>query len=62
MNDTKYIEEIKTPGNLDVVFISRDSGKRLVRSFQSPYLAKQFANKVRHSKKLTLVSYPNERW
>lgn len=56
--ETKYVEET-TPGNLDVVFISRDSGKRLVRKFNSPYLANQFANKVRHSKKLRLVSYPN---
>ena len=56
--ETKYIEET-APGNLDVVFISMESGKRLVRKFNSPYLAKQFANKVRHSKKLRLVSYPN---
>lgn len=46
-------------GNLDVIFIVRDSGRTLVRKFDSPYLARVFVNKVRRSKKMQLVSYPN---
>ena len=56
--ETLYIEETPYVGENDVVFITRDSGRKLVRNFDSPYLAMQFANKVKRSKKLVLVSCP----
>lgn len=41
-----------------VTFINLESGARLVRDFESPFLARRFANKVGHSRKLRLVSWP----
>ena len=57
--ETKYIEEVPYIRENDVVFISRDSGRKLVRNFDSPYLAGQFVNKLKRSKRCILVSYPN---
>ena len=56
--ETKYIEEVPNVGAFDVVFISKDSGRKLVRNFDSPYLAKKFVDKLRYSKRCILVSYP----
>lgn len=42
-----------------VKFIDNKSNKCLIRGFPSPFLAERFANKVRHSKDLTFVSYIN---
>lgn len=56
--DTRYFEDAGALGCFDVVFIARDSGRKLVKSFESPYLARKFVEKVRRSKKCTLVSYP----
>lgn len=39
-----------------VTFIVNESGVRVTKDFSSPYFANRFANKVKHSKKLTLVS------
>lgn len=56
--ETKYAEET-SPGFYDVVFIANDSGRRLVRNFNSPWAAMKFVNKLKHSKRATLVSYPD---
>lgn len=58
MEKAKYIEDVLCLNDNDVVFIEKKSGRKLVRKFTSPYLAKQFVNKVKHSTKLILVSYP----
>lgn len=42
-----------------VVFVVNSTCKKLIRSFDSEYLAKQFVDKVKRSKNLTLISYPN---
>lgn len=57
--EAKYIEEVPYPGFNDVVFIANDTGRKLVRQFTSPYHARKFVNKLKHSKRCTLVSYPN---
>ncbi len=59
MNEAKYIEEVPFPGFNDVVFIANNSGRKLVRQFDSPYTARKFVNKLKHSKRCTLVSYPD---
>lgn len=41
-----------------VVYIVNASRRRLYRDFASPYLAHLFVNKLRHSDKCTLVSWP----
>lgn len=47
------------PGSgYEVVFMDNTTGKRLARFFSSLYLAQKFANKLRFSKKCTLISYP----
>lgn len=51
---TKYEDE-NTTGNIRVVFLNSD-GIRLVRGFESDYLAQKFIRKINRSKKTTLVS------
>lgn len=46
-------------GYYQVVFIVRETGQRLTRGFDSPYLARKFVNKLKHSRRCILVSYPN---
>ena len=47
-------------GYYKVTFIVKDGdGTKLTRGFDSPYLAKKFINKLKHSKRCLLVSYPN---
>ena len=58
MSQAEYIEDVTFLGDNDVVFIEKKSGRKLVRRFSSPYLAKEFVRKLRHSKKCLLVSYP----
>lgn len=43
---------------MKVEYIVNDSGTRLIKTFESPYLCRKFVEKVRRSKKLTLVSWP----
>ena len=54
----KYVEDVPYVGINDVVFIANDSGRKLVRQFNSPYQARAFVNKLKRSKRCTLVSYP----
>ena len=46
-------------GFYEVVFIDNSTGEKLSRKFWSLYQAEVFVNKLRHSRKLTLLSYPN---
>lgn len=45
-------------GYYKVKFIVLESGAEVTKGFDSPYLARKFVNKLRHSKKCRLVSYP----
>lgn len=58
MTQIEYAESHKPVGDLDVVYIVRKTGVKLVRHFTSPYLAKKFVNKVKRGKACVLVSYP----
>ena len=46
------------PYYYNVSFIINATGVKLTKSFESPYNARQFVNKLKHSKRCTLVSYP----
>ena len=46
------------PYYYNVRFIINATGVRLTKSFESPYNARQFVNKLKHSRRCTLVSYP----
>lgn len=54
---TYYENDRSAPSGYRVVF-SNKQNTRLVRVFSSPFLARKFVNKLRHSKKCTLLSYP----
>lgn len=41
-----------------VTFLVIESNTRVSKGFDSAYKCKNFVNKVRHSKKLRLLSYP----
>lgn len=56
---TYYSREIQSlPGKFNVTFLVNASREKLIRSFDSPYQARAFVNKLRHSKRCTLISYP----
>lgn len=42
-----------------VVFLVKESGAVVEKIFDSPYLCRKFVNKLRHSKRCRLISYPN---
>lgn len=46
------------PFYYNVCFIIKETGAKLVKSFESEHMAYQFVNKLRHSKRCALVSYP----
>lgn len=50
-------KEPKIPGYYKVTFLVHDSNKMVTRDFDSRYKMELFLNKVRHSNKLSLVSY-----
>lgn len=43
---------------LEVIFLVVKSGERVSRVFTSEYECRIFVNKLRHSKKCQLISYP----
>lgn len=43
---------------LTVVYAIKATGTRLEKEFDSPYLCQKFVNKLKHSKKAVLISYP----
>lgn len=56
--ETHYADaDVYGAGYYEVKFLNAE-GVALVRYFDSPYLARKFINKVKRSKKLTLISYP----
>ena len=44
---------------LRVVFLVIESGARVEKVFDSEYLCRKFVNKLRHSKRCKLISYPS---
>lgn len=46
------------PYEYNVTFIVGETGKKLIRSFESELMAYQFTNKLRYSKRCILVSSP----
>lgn len=46
------------PYDYNVTYIVKESGVKLIRSFESEFMAYQFTNKLRHSKRCVLVSSP----
>ena len=59
-SDTLYAEECDYIGDNDVVFLN-ESGRKLVRKFDSPRLAWNFVNRVKRNKKLVLCCEPARR-
>lgn len=53
-----YASERKNIGNYVVTFVVKATGQKLNRGFDSEYAARQFVNKLKHSSKCTLTSYP----
>lgn len=43
---------------MTVVFLN-ERGSRVAKSFDSAYRCRKFVTKLKHSKRCTLVSYPN---
>lgn len=43
---------------LKVTFIVNESGLRVTKEFDSEWMCRKFLNKVKHSKRVVLVSYP----
>ena len=58
MNDIARVSDDTTEGFYKVRFIINATNEYLVRGFDSPYLASKFVNKLKHSKRCTLVSCP----
>lgn len=42
----------------NVVFIN-ENGEKVTKRFDSPVPCRKFVNKLKHSKRCTLISYPN---
>ena len=57
-NKAYYTGSDDGSGHYKVVFVNNSTKARLVRSFDSPYLARKFVNKLKHSTRCTLVSSP----
>ncbi len=57
MEITYYAGE-ETKFRYNVTYVVRKTGEVLVKSFDSPYLANKFANKIRHSKRCALLTSP----
>lgn len=59
MTETRYAGRADTSsGYYQVTFLVNATKERLTRSFDSPYFARQFVNKLRHSRRCTLISCP----
>lgn len=53
-----YADNIKPGGYYKVSFTVNASGERVIKDFDSEYMARNFVNKIRRSKRCTLISYP----
>lgn len=47
-----------SPGFYKVTYLVNETNTRLTRSFDSEYLARKFVNKLKFSKRCTLLSCP----
>ena len=43
----------------EVMYVVKETGALVTKTFDSPYLARKFVNKLKHSKECELVWYPN---
>lgn len=57
MENVGYTGIEHVSGAYKVTFLVNESNTKLTRGFDSKYLADKFANKLRHSKKCTILSY-----
>lgn len=57
MNEVSYANHESGDGYLKVEFMN-ENGVELARNFNSEYKARNFVNKLKHSKRCTLISYP----
>ena len=53
-----FYSESAPAGYLEVTYIVKETGAKLTRTFTSEWECNKFVNKLRHSKKCKLVSYP----
>ena len=53
-------EKETPPFPFNVTFIVNKTAERRIRSSDSDYLARNFMNKLKHSKRCTFVSYSKE--
>lgn len=51
---TEYVDETTIIGSNDVVFINKN-GKKLIKRFESPFLAKKFITKCEKGKSVKVV-------
>lgn len=58
MNNISYANNDTTQGFYKVMFMVNATGEQLMRGFSSEYLAWKFVNKLKHSKKCTLIACP----
>ena len=53
-----YYADSAPAGYLEVTYIVNKTGTKLTKTFTSEYECNKFVNKLRHSKKCKLISYP----
>lgn len=58
MNETYYSDNDTGRGDYKVTFLVNSNCVKLTRSFDSPYLAKKFVTRLKHSRRCTLISSP----
>lgn len=59
MAETVYASDAgNLTGHYKVTYLVNKTQEKLTRGFESEYHARQFVNKLRHSKRCTLVSFP----
>lgn len=46
----------------EIIFLVLENKTQVSKSFDSEYKARKFVNKLKHSKKCRLLSYPLFRW
>ena len=58
MNEVCYAGNDTGMGYYKVTFLVNSTRVKLTRSFDSPYLARRFVNKLMRSRRCTPLSYP----
>lgn len=53
-----YADEKTVSGDYDVTYIVNETGAKLTRSFDDALACLRFVNKLKHSKRCTLIAYP----